>query len=159
MNFISNIKWYYIMIICLLGVILFLVLTNTYSHEPCICKNAPETSEGFNSNQEQEQKQETYQEQEESKIKGEIIIYYAMWCGYSRQFLPEWEKFEEYAKKNLPQVRVLRVRCEDGHEATCSQKGVTGYPTVILYLKDGTEKLFEDERRSDKLINFVQNNL
>lgn len=157
MNFISNIKWYYIMILCLLGVILFLVLTNTCSQKPCLCKNAPETFEDSKNNQEQEQK--TYQEQQESKIKGEIILYYAMWCGFSRQFLPEWEKFEEYAKKNLPQVRVTRVRCEDGHEATCSQKGVTGYPTVILYRKDGSEKIFEDERTSDKLIKFAQANL
>ena len=42
---------------------------------------------------------------------------------------------------------------------TCQQKGVQGYPTVILYLKDGSEKTFEDERTMDKLVKFVQANV
>lgn len=159
MEFLSMIKWYHIVIISLVGILLFLVLTGSNCNMN-LCKNAllgSVGSEGFNENNNNNNTQEEQQPQD--KTKGEIIIYYAMWCGYSRQFLPEWEKFEKYAKDNLPQVRVSRVRCEDGNEATCQQKGVQGYPTVILYLKDGSEKTFEDERNMNKLIEFVQKNV
>ena len=86
----------------------------------------------------------------------EIILYYAMWCGYSRQFLPEWEKFEKYAKDNLPTIKVTRMRCEGGDEATCTQKGVEGYPTVILYLGNGQEIPFNGNRTSKDIIDFVK---
>lgn len=91
-----------------------------------------------------------------------IVLYYAMWCGYSKMFLPEWEKFEKYARDNLPNLTVKSVRCEGGDEATCTQKGVQGYPTVILY-KDGlTESsgiTFDADRTHDKLVEFVKNNM
>lgn len=86
----------------------------------------------------------------------EIILYYTEWCGYSRMFLPEWEKFEKYAKENMTNVRVDKVRCEGGNENVCKQKGVEGYPTVILTLKNGKDITFQDERTSDKLIEFVK---
>lgn len=90
---------------------------------------------------------------------GVIILYYAEWCGYSRMFLPEWEKFEKYAKDNLTNIRVDKVRCEGGNEAVCQQKGVEGYPTVILTLKNGKDITFTDERTSEKLIEFIRKNL
>jgi hypothetical protein len=74
-------------------------------------------------------------------------------------FLPEWEKFENYAKENLPTLKVTRVLCEGGNEATCFQKGVEGYPTVILYRKDGSEETFMDDRTSDKLVQFINSKL
>jgi thiol-disulfide isomerase/thioredoxin len=142
MNFLPLIKWYHLTITILLAVILFLIIAIWV-----IRPNALGHTENF---------EETPQQTAESKIAGEITLYYAMWCGYSRQFLPEWEKFEAFAKQNFPNLRVSRVRCEDGHEATCSQKGVQGYPTVILYLKDNSEKTFDGERNSEKLIEFCK---
>lgn len=91
--------------------------------------------------------------------KGEIILYYATWCGYSRNFLPEWEKFEIYAKNNLPNCRVRSIRCESDNEALCFQKGIEGYPTVVLYPTNGTEIKFDKERTSDKLVEFVKEHL
>ncbi|QKF93936.1 thioredoxin [Fadolivirus algeromassiliense] len=156
MDYLKQIQWYHIAIVCLSAVLLFLIFTRQ-SCSANTCKNAQNKPEGFTAEEQQEQK--TDQEVKESGVAGEIILYYAMWCGYSRAFLPEWEKFEEYAKKNLPYVRVSRVRCEDGNEATCVQKGVEGYPTVILYPKNNTERLYEGERKMEKVVEFVQNNL
>lgn len=89
----------------------------------------------------------------------EIVLYYATWCGYSKIFLPEWEKFEEYAKNNLPNLKVTKLRCEGGNEPICMQKGVEGYPTVIMYLKDGREVPFQGDRTSEKLIEFTAEHL
>lgn len=129
----------------------------------CVGPNAlPENikkAEGFSSDEEIKAKQESKMIEDEAKIKGEIILFYAMWCGHSRSFLPEWEKFEKFAKDNLPYVRVTKIRCEDGNEATCSQKGVQGFPMVILYPKSGAEKTFEKDRTMEKLVEFVNENL
>lgn len=137
MDFINNLKWYHYLIVCIIIVLIYIKYKNT---------------ESFNT-----ASKDTQQIQHDNGPKDELILYYAMWCGYSKQFLPEWEKFEAYAKRNFPNVLVSRVRCEDGNEATCSQKGVEGYPTVILYKENG-EKHFEGERTFDALVKFVQNN-
>lgn len=91
--------------------------------------------------------------------RAEIILYFASWCGYSRSFLPEWEKFEKHAEMNMPHIRVTKIQCESDNEALCFQKGIEGYPTVVMHLPDGTEIKFERERTSDKLIEFVKDNL
>ena len=85
----------------------------------------------------------------------ELVLYYATWCGYSRMFLPQWEEFTTYAKANLPQLKITPIRCEDGNESVCTQKGVQGYPTVILYLANGQEITFAGDRTKDGLVTFV----
>ena len=93
--------------------------------------------------------------------RGEITLYYAMWCGITRQMLPEWEKFVAYAESNLPYVKVSSVRCENGNEAECDQKGIPGFPTIILG-KGDQEFMFDkefSERTSDNFTKFVQKHL
>lgn len=158
MDYLKQLQWYQVTIVCLLAILLFLVFTKS-NCGISMCKNAPGKSEAFTAEESQTKQENTQQELKESEVKAEIILYYAMWCGHSRNFLPEWEKFEEYAKKNLPYLRVSRVRCEDGNEATCVQKGIEGYPTVMLYPKNGSEKLFDGERKMEKVLEFVNNNV
>lgn len=146
MDFINKIKWYHIVIILLIiGFIIIMCKGNNG------WQNAPMKSEGFGE-QEAMTKKPTLPA-------GEIILYYAMWCGYSRAFVPEWEKFEGYAKSNLPQLKVSKIRCEDGNEETCVQKGIQGYPTVVLYLQNGGEKKFDGQRNLDGLIQFIKQNM
>ena len=92
---------------------------------------------------------------------GEIVLYYAMWCGITRQMLPEWEKFEIYAQTNLPYVKVSKVRCEGGNEDVCNQKNIQGFPTIILYIGNN-QFMFDNEfnqRTNDNFIKFVQKHL
>jgi thiol-disulfide isomerase/thioredoxin len=90
---------------------------------------------------------------------GELVLYYATWCGFSRMFLPEWEKFEVVAKTRFPNLDIKQFKCEDGDEATCFQKGVEGYPTVILYPKNGTEVVFQSDRSAENLVKFVETHI
>lgn len=154
MEFINNIKWYHIIIVCLIGILIFLVF-NSNNCGSTMCKNAPMKPEGFAS---QDNTSNPEQKQITDNSTGELVFYYALWCGYCKAFLPEWEKFEAYAKTNFPNLRVSSIRCEDGNEATCMQKGVEGYPTVILYPKGGVEKLFDGERKFESLVKFIQQN-
>lgn len=85
----------------------------------------------------------------------ELILFYTEWCGYSRSFLPVWD---EFAKQNKQNVKLTKLRCEGGDANTCSEKGVNGYPTVILY-KDNKEIPFDDDRTVANLQAFLQKHL
>lgn len=150
-NLLDKLNLTHVAILLLIVVVLYLFLTNGSKIVGSSNGGASKpVSEGFNNGS-----NSSLLEQPD----GELILYYANWCGYSRMFLPEWEKFEAHAKDNLPNLKVSRVLCEGGNEAVCFQKGVEGYPTVILYKKDDSEIPFMGDRTSDKLVEFIQNNL
>jgi len=87
-----------------------------------------------------------------------VVLYYANWCGYSKQFLPEWNKFVIYAKKNLPNVSVEEVVCENGKEKLCRDRGVKGYPSVLMY-KNNKTILFEGKRDAQALVQFCNDRM
>lgn len=132
-------------VIAILAIIALVLIYILYNSNKSINKNV----DNFNDTEKDNSKE----------FKHEIVLYYALWCGYSKMFLPEWEKFVAYAKDNFNNVKVTSIRCEGGDEATCKQKGIKGYPMVVLYLEDGTEVNFDDERTSDKLIEFINKNI
>jgi len=160
MELFENLKWYNILIIILLIIItvsIIMLPTNPSSASTGTCNIVCPRIK-----QEQEQEQSNSPKEyfeAETKIsnepKPELVLYYATWCHFSREFLGVWSNFEKYAKDNLSNVRVMAVRCEGENEATCNQKGVNGYPTVILYMVDGTEHKFEGPRTVDGLKQFV----
>lgn len=90
-----------------------------------------------------------------SGINSSIILYYVNWCPHSRNFIKEWEKFELWGSNNLKNIKVEKIQCEDGNEAVCMQKGIDGYPTVMLYLSDGSEIKYDGNRTVEDLIQFV----
>lgn len=166
-NLFNKIKWQYILIFILLIITIMFIYRNLCK-KYCSCKiarNSNSNKEMFNSN-ENDKKYDLNGKllnnsirEPDYKLRGEIVLYYASWCGYSRQFLPEWEKFVNYSKKRFPQLKVTTLRCESDNEEMCIQKGVEAYPTVILYPTDGAEIAFAKERTSEKLIEFVNENL
>lgn len=95
------------------------------------------------------------QQPQQQSCNGEIILYYATWCGYSKQFLPIWKQFQD-AMTSMPNIKVSSVLCEGGMESECKSKGVQGYPTVIFYNKNGNSTTFEGDRNVQELINFVK---
>jgi thiol-disulfide isomerase/thioredoxin len=87
--------------------------------------------------------------------KAEIILYHTTWCGYSKQFKPIWDEFLGKVANNKPHVKFTDIVCEGGNETLCNQKGIEGYPTVILYMSDGTEARFDGGRTADELVKFL----
>lgn len=150
-NIIKNINWNYIIItiIIVLTLLLFWILYKNYfkNADIIILKNETfNTQENINSNIKKE------------KLKAEIVLYYATWCGFSRMFLPEWEKFEQYAKINMPDIKVTKILCENENESVCQQKGIHGYPTIILYTGN-KQKHYNGERKIDQIIKFIKENI
>ena len=92
------------------------------------------------------------------KKKHKLCLYYTDWCGYCKEFVPEWNKFNDYvSSNNLKNDLVLeKYNCE-GNNSKC--KNVNEYPTVILYKKNGQEiKMSSDPRTKEGLLNFIKVN-
>lgn len=137
----DKLEWYHVLIALAVLVILYIVGTWTdLLSTKCTLptdEDVGKSTEGFSGN------------------KPTCVLYYATWCGYSRDFLPQWEKFEEYAKKNL-NVVPKSVLCEGDEESKCNHEGVRGYPTVIIYLPDGKKVQYEGNRTAEDLIQWCQ---
>ena len=69
-----------------------------------------------------------------------IVLFYATWCPYSRQFLPI---FEDYAKKNPQECMSIII---DDKEEICEAYSIEYYPTVIMFKKGTVHKRLDAVR-------------
>lgn len=92
---------------------------------------------------------------EQFKTKPTIVLYYANWCGHSKIFLPEWIKFEEYARNNLKHIETKRILCEGDNMSKCTF--LAGYPTVLLY-KNNEIIGYNGKRDMESLAQFINDN-
>ena len=153
-----------IIIICVLAIIIATGIAAKlyFTKWNNICENmVPEVSQNAPSFEELEKsiKPEGSEISEIKDSQSTITLYYASWCGYSKMFLPEWLKFEEYAKNNIKHLKTVKINCEGGNESICFQKDIKGYPTVILEPKNRSEVEFSGERNLKGLIDFVNQNV
>jgi thiol-disulfide isomerase/thioredoxin len=151
MDFLKNINMTYVIVGILIVILVSFFCGNLLMGEDSQSSSA----ESFNSIETLDSSDDTIKSNGD---KGEIKLFYASWCGWSQKILPEWEKFEQDAKVQLPGLRVTRVICEGDNEAQCMQQEVEGYPTVIFYPKDGAKIIFEDDRSAEKLLQFAKQN-
>ena len=93
-----------------------------------------------------------------SNNKPTVICYYATWCGHSRMFLPEWDEFEKIAKRKLPNLIVKKIECQGDNEQICNNRGIGGFPTIIMY--NGNKQIeYEDDRKTKNLIAFCKQHM
>jgi hypothetical protein len=95
--------------------------------------------------------------------KDKLCLYYTEWCGFSRQFLPEWKKFKSdlLSSEIKNKIDVFEYNCENDKEI-CMNSNVRGYPTVILHkLENGEFKNipYDGPRESQAIIKFLEQNI
>lgn len=160
-SFVADNKWYYVatlVIVFIIAIALILYFKNAFKSS----------------------KTEKFQETNvaDDKIKAKIVLYYANWCPHSVSFLPIWEQFEKLPKNSenkLDSVLIEKVLCEGDGNNICAGKGVVGFPTIILYLRDAKEQsnfvidgdksddktriLFDEDRTIEHLLDFINKNV
>ena len=77
-----------------------------------------------------------------------LMLFYADWCGYSRQFLPVWDEITQNVN-----IRTERINVDE-NSALSADFQISALPT--LYLVDGqTRTKYEGERTRSAILNFV----
>jgi thioredoxin-like negative regulator of GroEL len=101
-------------------------------------------------------KNSTKESMQSVKPSNNFVLYYADWCGHSRNFLSEWQKIKIASHKN---VKCMEYEC-DKNKKICQQNNITGYPAMILHKVDGSSIKYPDDqpRTKDKVLEFIAKN-
>ena len=93
-----------------------------------------------------------------------LKYFYMDGCGHCNDFNDNtWNKLESDIKANPDKYAftIEKVNMNDNGEGTKLAKDleITGAPTIMLFLKDGTKHNYEGDRTLPDLVKFVENKL
>lgn len=100
-----------------------------------------------------------YHEAFEAPAPAKLKIFYTDWCGHCKKFKPIYEN-------ELPKlIEENKINCTidaidaDKNKDIVDEYGVTGFPTVILELFDGTKKTYDGPREASAIIEFLKTSI
>jgi thiol-disulfide isomerase/thioredoxin len=94
------------------------------------------------------------------KTKPSLVMFYANWCGFSKQAMPEWEKLKSTAP---PYIQILDFE-EKIYPEEIKKNSIQGYPTIRVY-PDGYQNNptkfidYKGPRKAEEIAKFVQSNV
>ena len=94
----------------------------------------------------------------ENTKKIKVLNFNTHWCGWSKRFQPEWDKFSKNVKSNpkLIHIEAIDVKCDNkDNKMMCEAYDIPGFPFVLIE-KDGKKIPYEGERTSDALETFIE---
>ena len=102
-------------------------------------------------------------------IKGDCVVkYYAPWCGYCKALESTYNTVAETVGSSDMNVQVLRFNMDKhGEQVKSEQVGqstfgvpvhqdVQGFPTIILYKKDGNRSMYKGPREVDAMVSTIK---
>jgi thiol-disulfide isomerase/thioredoxin len=121
------------------------------------CQSITDSKSQVNSTSKpKDEKKEKFADITNSKLK--IFNFNTDWCGWSKRFQPDWDKFAE-AVKDDPElnnkVDVIDVKCDnEENEEMCEAYNVPGFPYVVAEI-NGRREPYKGERTAQALLSFV----
>ena len=90
-----------------------------------------------------------------------VVQYYAPWCGYCKQLASVYAQVADQAPSNVHVVRFnmdkhgAEVKAQNVGAGTPVAQDVRGFPTVIMYKKDGTRSVYTGPRNADAMLEAI----
>jgi len=84
-----------------------------------------------------------------------FVKHYAPWCGHCKALAPTWEKLAEEMATKHPEVIVAEVDCTVDRP-TCTENGVQGFPTVLLFRGGKLLDEYNGNRKQDDMMQWVE---
>ncbi len=86
-----------------------------------------------------------------------MVTFYAPWCGYSQQLLPELDlAANSFAPFSTP-VKLIKVDCyipgKPEQLATCANENIKGYPTIKIYKNGVFFENYNGARKQMEILN------
>lgn len=84
-----------------------------------------------------------------------VVMFYAPWCSFSKEFLPEFEELA-YNLREEDDIAMALVDCVANPEIFHSQ-GLDGqgFPTIKAFVDGGDPITFNDERNAQNIMKFI----
>jgi len=83
---------------------------------------------------------------------GQLMLFYAAWCPYSKTTLNQWYSYKENYKGKYS-LSFVEIDC-DKHTSLADQYNIESYPTIIL-LKDEKKYIYDAEMNDATLTQFI----
>ena len=90
-----------------------------------------------------------------------VFNFNTSWCGWSKKFQPEWDKFSQLiVDNNLNHIHAHDIKCDNNTNSNkCKEYNVPGYPYIIIEKMTGSDVkqiVYEDERTADSLLSYIK---
>jgi thiol-disulfide isomerase/thioredoxin len=105
----------------------------------------------LNKNENKNKKTENFTQNNKTKV----FNFNTLWCGWSKRFQPEWDKFSESVKDN-PNIEAIDVKCDnEENEEMCKSYNVPGFPCIIIE-KNNTKTQYNGPRTAEAILESIQ---
>jgi thiol-disulfide isomerase/thioredoxin len=88
---------------------------------------------------------------------GCILLYHWKDCGHCRSFMPTWDSLKDkYGNsKQFYEIELSTIR-----QAPTVFKSITGFPTIVAYVGNGSDKVrFQNSRDEKTVSQFIEENV
>jgi len=86
-----------------------------------------------------------------------VVEFYAPWCGYCKQFAPEYEKVATHYLSSGEKIVIAKFDGTTDDYAT-EKEGIDSFPTLKMY-REGVSTVYRGEFNKDSVVQFIQDKL